>query len=131
MSEAQDVAAGQLVEISAWIDEHNEAETDTARLLGRVIKAGKENGEMVAEVIGMIGQNPRKGVTSDAAHVEKEAFDLALTALGIVEHLRGNDGAALAGLCEHIEFVHGRMLGAPSTDAVASDVKIDKALESL
>lgn len=89
----------------------------------------EELGETVSEIIGMTGQNPRKGVTSDLEHVLKEGNDTALTILGANESATGNKGLALASFFEHVGVVHARMMQAPSTDTVASTVKIDKFLE--
>jgi len=121
----------QLTEMSRWLDEApaNAARTPLEQTLMRFLKIGEENGEMVAEIIGMTGQNPRKGVTSDIDKVIGEALDVAITALGAVEHATGNQGDALALMLDKMSKVHARMQGAPSADAVASDVKIDKFLD--
>jgi hypothetical protein len=125
-------ARSQLVEISAWIDDYNKDRTALEQMLMRAIKVGEETGEMVSEIIGWTGQNPRKGITSDKQHVLKEAYDGVLTLLGFAEHLNGNDGSSLAGLFAHIDRVHSRMLlSTTPVDQVPSDVKIDKTLDAL
>jgi hypothetical protein len=122
-------AAEQLCDLSEWFDEHNAGRSESEQMLARAIKVGEENGEMVAEIIGMTGQNPRKGVISDKEKVIKEALDVALTALGFVEHMLGNSGDSFERFHEHIAVVHARMQGAPSADEIPSDVKIDKFLD--
>lgn len=129
MIDAQD----SLTAISRWIDESpaNVARPAVEATLLRFMKIGEEYGEMVAEIIGMTGQNPRKGVTSDLDKVIDEALDVALTALAAVEHATGNQCLAFGLLFNKIAKVDDRRLGLPSADAVASDVQIDKALEAL
>lgn len=123
-----------MVAISRWIDE-SEANRDRPQLealLLRFLKIGEENGEMIAEIIGWTGQNPRKGVTSDLDRVLKETLDTAATALMAIESATGNQGKALPMLFDHIGTVFHRMQADPSYDLeIASDVKIDKALEAL
>jgi hypothetical protein len=120
-----------LVAISRWLDEApvNAARTPLERMLLRTIKLAEENGEMVAEIIGLTGQNPRKGVTSDVDKVIAEALDTVVTGLGIVEHLTDNEGRAFGLLFEKLAKVHARMLALPSADEISSDVKIDKFLD--
>lgn len=119
--------------ISRWLDEApvNAARTSLESTLLRAIKVYEEAGELAGEIIGMTGQNPRKGVTSDIDKVIGESLDGALSLIGFVEHLTGNQGRALGLLFEKQAKVHARMLGAPSADEIPSDVKIDKALEDL
>lgn len=128
-----DDAQNRLQRLSAWLDESpaNSGRAPLERLLLRFLKVAEENGEMVAEIIGMTGQNPRKGVTSDITKVIEEALDVAITALGAVEHATGNRGEAFALLFDKIAKVDARRQGLPSADAVSSDVKIDKALDGL
>lgn len=127
-----EVAQVELTAISVWIDESpaNVARSQMESFLLRALKIGEENGELVAEIIGMTGQNPRKGVTSDVLQVIEEGLDVAVTALAFVEHATGNQGRALGLLREKIGRINARMLALPSaTAAVSSDVKIDKFLE--
>lgn len=127
-----DQAQQQLSEISVWIDEHNEGMDPMFSLVMRYVKVIEELGETVAEIIGMLGQNPRKGVTSTLEDVIKEGNDTALTILGANESARGNKGLALEEFFAHVGRVHARMLQAPSALAdVGSDVKIDKVLDEL
>lgn len=46
----------------------------------QALKVVEELGEAVAALIGMVGQNPRKGVTHTEADLLGELFDVALTA---------------------------------------------------
>lgn len=123
----------RLTEISTWIDDHNTTDGTAAeeaehRLWGRTIKVGEEiaeasaaglpdagtallavlNGRLVESVIGYTGQNPRKGVTHTGADIDKELFDVALTALAARESRNGNDGTTLTAFAAHVEMLHRR-----------------------
>ena len=62
-----------------WLDEQNGSEQ--AELTLRILKIVEEAGEAAAAWIGMIGQNPRKGVTHTRPEVAAELGDVAFTAL--------------------------------------------------
>jgi NTP pyrophosphatase (non-canonical NTP hydrolase) len=87
-------AAEAVRALSKWIDEHpgNAARDPEARSWGRLAKVQEEAGEVVAAFIGYTGQNPRKGVTHTLDDVVKELLDVAITALGAVEHVTGHTG---------------------------------------
>lgn len=123
MEEAQ----SRLTALSAWLDEANADRPQQEATILRFLKVGEEAGEMFAEVIGWTGQNPRKGVTANLEDVIEEALDVAITALGAVEHATGNRGGAFPLLFRKIQDVDARRLGTPGP--IASDVKIDKFLE--
>ncbi|MFS4094554.1 MazG-like family protein [Streptomyces sp. AF1A] len=50
-------------------------------LLLRILKLSEEVGEVAEAVIGVTGQNPRKGVTHSWDDVQAELCDVAITAL--------------------------------------------------
>lgn len=104
-------AQSQLEEISDWIDDFpvNRDADPLAAFLLRYIKVFEEAGEMVGNIIGMTGQNPRKGVTSSLEEVLDEAADTALTILGAIESATGNRGESFGRLFEKISKVHARM----------------------
>lgn len=91
MTSAETIAA-----LSQWIDDGNAGRDPEAILWGRVAKLAEESGEAVAALIGMTGQNPRKGVTHTSGDLIGELLDVAVTALGAVEHVTGNQGDSLA-----------------------------------
>lgn len=125
-----EAAQVELTAISRWIDESpaNANRPDLESYLLRAIKIGEEYGELVAEIIGMTGQNPRKGVTSDSLKVIEEGLDVALTALAFVEHATGNQGDAIGLLFEKIRRVDVRRLTQPRADLIASNEKVDAFL---
>lgn len=123
-------ACEQVAEISRWIDTSpaNARRTPDEAFLLRAIKIFEEAGEMVQAIIGLTGQNPRKGVTHSLDDVLEEALDTALTALAFVESATGNRTESLPRLFAKIEKVHLRMLAASPVDEIASDEQIDAYL---
>ncbi|MDB5716332.1 MAG: hypothetical protein JWO15_3729 [Sphingomonadales bacterium] len=74
----------------------------------RSAKVGEEFGEAMQALGGMLGENPRKGVTHTREQVVGEQLDVALCALGSVEHLTGNKGRSVALLVEKMDYVNKR-----------------------
>lgn len=52
----------------------------------RVAKVIEEGGEAVDALIGVTGQNPRKGVYGDTAHLLDELADVAMTGIYAIQH---------------------------------------------
>ena len=119
----------QLAALSRWIDGSNIHRDPEAVTWGRLAKLQEESGEAADELIllavrklgidsaagrvltafiGATGQNPRKGVTHTNDDVVKELLDVAVTALGAVEHLVGNDGSSMQRLADFVERVVAR-----------------------
>jgi NTP pyrophosphatase (non-canonical NTP hydrolase) len=69
----------------AWLDGANG--TDLHELTCRILKVTEEAGEAAGAWIGVVGQNPRKGVTHTRDEVAGELADVALTALVAIESL--------------------------------------------
>jgi hypothetical protein len=97
----------RITELSKWVDDAN-ADRGEALTWSRVAKVGEESGEALSALLGYVGQNPRKGYYADAQEVVKELLDVALAALGAVEHMTDNKGHALRLFREHVEAVHAR-----------------------
>jgi NTP pyrophosphatase (non-canonical NTP hydrolase) len=70
--------------ITAWLDESNPKDQHEDSM--RVLKLLEESGEAAAAYIGMVGQNPRKGVTHTKDDLMNELADVALTALCAIQH---------------------------------------------
>jgi hypothetical protein len=102
---SEDRLAAQLAAISRWVDEHppNKARDAEAQLWGRCAKVTEEAGEVIAALIAMTGQNPRKGTHGCVADVLDELLDVAATALAAVEHIDGNRGESVQMLREHVD----------------------------
>lgn len=76
-----------------WVDNHLDEQVSEpykvmplAQDWARVAKVIEEAGEAIAELIGMTGQNPRKGITSDQDKLLGELADTALTAIYAMQH---------------------------------------------
>ncbi|MFC0032444.1 MazG-like family protein [Micromonospora chaiyaphumensis] len=80
----------------AWLDAANG--TGDAELTARLLKLTEETGEVAAAWIGVLGQNPRKGVTHTREEVAAELADVAFTALVAIESL-GLDAQTLLSAC--------------------------------
>jgi NTP pyrophosphatase (non-canonical NTP hydrolase) len=96
----------KLAAISQILDERIEADGAAHLALVRVAKVQEEAGEVMEAMIAYQHVNPRKpaGPLDD---VIKELADLALTALGAIEHF-GYDGEAE--LFERVRFVYERLM---------------------
>jgi NTP pyrophosphatase (non-canonical NTP hydrolase) len=77
MDDATWDTVGRLVE---WLDRSSTLPPDTEKLL-RLMKLSEEVGEVAQAVIGVTGQNPRKGVTHTWGDVNAELCDVILTAM--------------------------------------------------
>jgi hypothetical protein len=83
--------------------------------LCQALKVQEEAGELAQAVIGVLGQNPRKGVTHTWRDVINEAIDVAMSALVLAETVDpGNLGLTLAG---RLDYLRRRAAdsGAPDT----------------
>lgn len=66
-------------ELTAWLDDQNGRSEKEVTL--RLLKLSEEVGETSQAWIGVIGQNPRKGVTHSREDVADELCDVIVTAL--------------------------------------------------
>ncbi|WP_202863048.1 MazG-like family protein [Ornithinimicrobium murale] len=83
-------AKAAVVALSKWVDEANSRRDPEALLRERLGKVTEENGEVQTALTGWLGSNPRKGFTHTKQDVIEELLDVALAALGAVEHVHGN-----------------------------------------
>lgn len=99
--------------ISAMIDGTYPLDLDPeAHRWRRCAKIAEEVGEVTEALLGLSGENPRKGVTHDLGQVRKELLDVALAALGAAAHLDGNSADPVADLTIHAEVVSKRLRNA-------------------
>ncbi|MGC4879987.1 MazG-like family protein [Micromonospora sp. DT43] len=80
----------------SWLDAANG--TGQTELTCRILKLTEEAGEASAAWIGLLGQNPRKGVTHTREDVAAELADVVFTALVAIESL-GLDAQTVVGAC--------------------------------
>lgn len=83
-----------------WLDSANG--TGDLELTCRILKVTEEAGEAAGAWIGVLGQNPRKGVTDDRADVVDELADVAITALVAIESLGFDAQQVLAGCASKV-----------------------------
>ena len=90
--------------IAAQLDQRGNPDlTGLPETLCRALKVQEEAGEMAQAVIGVLGQNPRKGITHTWDDVVYEAIDTALSALVLAETVQpGRLGLTLAGRLDHL-----------------------------
>ncbi|NES15959.1 MULTISPECIES: MazG nucleotide pyrophosphohydrolase domain-containing protein [Micromonospora] len=79
-----------------WLDAANG--TGDTELTCRLLKLTEEAGEAAAAWIGVLGQNPRKGVTHTREDVAAELADVVFTALVAIESL-GLDARTVVSAC--------------------------------
>jgi NTP pyrophosphatase (non-canonical NTP hydrolase) len=77
-----------------FLDEQNG--TGQMELTLRIAKIAEEAGEAVQAWIGVVGQNPRKGVTHTVDDVVGELADVAFTAMVAIASLGADPRAAIA-----------------------------------
>lgn len=78
----------------AWLDAHQGTGRDQQTV--RMLKLVEEAGEAARAWIGVLGQNPRHGVTHTVDDVAAELADTALTALVAIESLGLNADQVMA-----------------------------------
>lgn len=105
--------SASVLAISSLIDASYSPDLDPeAHRWRRCGKVGEEYGEVTEALLGVVGENPRKGVTHDLSEVRKELLDVALAALGAVAHLDNNAGDPMAALAEHAAAIETRLRAA-------------------
>jgi NTP pyrophosphatase (non-canonical NTP hydrolase) len=91
-------------ELVAWLDAESTLAPDV-KLLLRLMKVSEETGEVAEAVIGVLGQNPRKGFTHTWDAVDRELCDVILT--GMVA-LRSRNADAAKVFKAHLAAVASR-----------------------
>ncbi|WP_111026743.1 MazG-like family protein [Curtobacterium sp. MCBD17_040] len=94
---------GAAARLSTWIDASYPSDLPPELVARRRIrKLVEEVGEAGAALCGAVGENPRKGVTHTFDDVKGELLDVAVTALGALEHLDGNRGGSGTGFANRL-----------------------------
>lgn len=76
-----DVSTWETVEkLVAWLDRNSELSPETKTIL-QILKITEEAGEVAQALIGVTGQNPRKGFSHSWRDVENELCDVIVTAM--------------------------------------------------
>ncbi|XVU22154.1 hypothetical protein ACQPZJ_33450 [Actinoplanes sp. CA-054009] len=98
-------------EARRWLDLNNG--TLPLELTCRILKVTEEAGEAAAAWIGLLGQNPRKGVTHTRDDVAAELADVAFTALVAIASLGLDPHEALTACTEKLRT---RLATTPQAD---------------
>lgn len=111
-----------IAQLAAWLDASNgTGDHETAM---RVMKLSEEVGEVTEAYIGMVGQNPRKGVTHTATDVADELCDVIVTALVALHRFTDDPeqhlNTKLQKIADRAEDRHARQL-AEEAEAVHAD----------
>jgi NTP pyrophosphatase (non-canonical NTP hydrolase) len=94
---AWDVAS----ELAAWLDESSPLPPESEKLI-RLMKLSEEVGEVTAAVIGVLGQNPRKGVTHTWDDVNAELCDVILAAMVALATIAPDARSTFAQRLDHV-----------------------------
>jgi len=99
-----DCAGWDLAALVLWMDDDLDGQVadlykdqPLAQDWARVAKVAEEVGEAIAALIGITGQNPRKGVYGTDDDLLDELADVALTGLYAMQHFIGGDGEQTIG----------------------------------
>lgn len=92
-----------IADITAWLDTSNPAGPHEDAM--RVMKVAEEGGEAVAAYIGMVGQNPRKGVTHTMNDLLSELADVAVTALAAMQHFTQDEAVTRGHLAVKVDQI--------------------------
>lgn len=82
-----------VTDLVAWLDSINGRDQEEIGL--RILKLTEEVGEVAQAWIGVVGQNPRKGVTHSACDVRDELVDVMVTAAVALASLTDDPAAVL------------------------------------
>ena len=99
-----DEAWDTIGEIVSWLDTSSTLPAEQERLL-RIMKITEESGEVAQAVIGVLGQNPRKGITHTWDDVTAELCDVILTAMVALTTMNPHSRKIFA---EHLDRVADR-----------------------
>ena len=101
-----DDSAWQTVDrLVAWLDQGSSLPADTKTML-QILKITEEAGEVAEALIGVTGQNPRKGYSHTWRDVESELCDVVITAMVALTRV---NPAARSVFLEHLAGVAARV----------------------
>lgn len=95
-----------IADITRWLDTSNEPSPHEDSM--RVLKITEEAGEAASAYIGMVGQNPRKGVTHTLDDLLSELSDVVITALCAMQHFTQDAAVTRASLARKAESIISR-----------------------
>ncbi len=92
----------QITRIRTWLDEKAGEQTERERMLLRVLKIGEEFGEVSEALHGVLGANPRKGLSHSWEDVRTELVDVAVTAFVALATLSPDGEAEFDARLQHL-----------------------------
>jgi hypothetical protein len=98
----------------AWLDENVSQpykDQPLAQDWARVAKIGEEGGEAIDALIGMTGQNPRKGRYASEEELLAELADTALTAIYATQHFTKDIRRTIRSIQERARYHRRRIEG--------------------
>jgi NTP pyrophosphatase (non-canonical NTP hydrolase) len=96
--------------LEAWLDRGSTLPAETKTIL-QILKITEEAGEVAEALIGVTGQNPRKGYSHSWQDVENELCDVVITAMVALTRVNPDARAVFE---RHLASVAVRSLGAAS-----------------
>jgi NTP pyrophosphatase (non-canonical NTP hydrolase) len=99
-----------------WLDRGSTLPAETKTIL-QILKITEEAGEVAEALIGVTGQNPRKGYSHSWQDVENELCDVVITALVALTRVNPDARAVFE---RHLASVATRSLDAAGTTPKAS-----------
>lgn len=115
MSEYRTLMA-ELIGIVTWVDEHLDSKVSPdyqaqplAQDWARVSKTVEEAGEAIDALIGITGQNPRKGTYGSDDDLYDELCDVSLTGLYALQHFTKDPDATLDMLMARARYHKSRI----------------------
>jgi NTP pyrophosphatase (non-canonical NTP hydrolase) len=94
--------------LATWLDQGSTLPEETKTIL-QILKITEEAGEVAEALIGVTGQNPRKGFSHSWQDVENELCDVVITAMVALTRVNPEARAVfqrhLAGVAERTEAV--------------------------
>lgn len=111
----------ELMNLVGWMDEHLDRDVaevyqgqPLAQDWARVAKVSEEVGEAIDALIGVTGQNPRKGHYGTQLDLLSELADVALTGIYAIQHFTKNRHETLGLVMERARHHRRRVDPSPS-----------------
>jgi NTP pyrophosphatase (non-canonical NTP hydrolase) len=118
---ADDMIWNEAYRWRALLDEQNG--TGRLELTCRIMKIAEEAGEATQAWIGVLGQNPRKGVTHTVDDVVGELADVVFTALVAIASLGADPRDAVAAVAAKVATYRSAVDATPADPAAVPGVK--------
>ena len=114
-----DDATWETVEqLAGWLDRGSSLPGETKTIL-QILKITEEAGEVAEALIGVTGQNPRKGYSHSWQDVENELCDVVITAMVALTRVSPDARSVFR---RHLDAVAVRSLGAAVGVGAEADV---------